>query len=43
MEILNKKIQEKFDEMSITGKLFRVALTGQEIWDLYLKIFFKRK
>lgn len=39
MEILNKKIQEKFDEMSLTGKLFRVALTGQEIWDLYLKSF----
>lgn len=35
----NKKVQAKFAEMSKTGKLFRVALTGQEIWDLYLSSF----
>ena len=32
-------IQKKFDEMCQTGKLFRVALTGQQVWDLYLKSF----
>ncbi len=37
----NKKIQEKFAEMSKTGKLFRVELTGQQIWDLYIGSFEK--
>lgn len=41
MQNFNKKIQAKFDEMCKTGKLFRVELTGQEIWDLYLKSFTK--
>lgn len=36
---LNKKIHEKFVVMCTTGKLFRVALSGQEIWDLYIKSF----
>lgn len=35
----NKKVQEKFNEMSKTGKLFRVELTGQQIWELYLSSF----
>jgi len=35
----NKRIQAKFSEMQKTGKLFRVALTGQQIWDLYLNSF----
>lgn len=35
----NAKVQAKFDEMSKTGKLFRVALTGQQIWDLYVASF----
>lgn len=36
----NKKVQEKFTEIcNISGKLFRVELTGQEIWDLYLNSF----
>ena len=35
----NKRIQEKFVKMCSTGKLFRVALTGQEVWDIYLKSF----
>lgn len=39
MKAFNKKIQEKFAEMSKTGKLFRVELTGQMIWDLYLSSF----
>lgn len=41
MKEFNKKIQAKFAEMSKTGKLFRVALTGQEIWGLYLNSFSK--
>lgn len=39
MKEFNKKIQAKFAELSKTGKLFRVALTGQEIWDLYINSF----
>jgi hypothetical protein len=39
MKEFNKKIQAKFDEMSKTGKLFRVAMTGDEIWKLYLGSF----
>lgn len=35
----NKKVQAKFDEMQKTGKLFRVELTGQHVWDLYLGSF----
>jgi hypothetical protein len=37
----NKKIQAKFAEMCKTGKLFRVELTGQQVWDLYLSSFSK--
>ena len=37
MKELNKKIQDKFTEMSKTGKLFRVQLTGQQVWDLSLE------
>lgn len=39
MKAFQKLVQTKFGEMSATGKLFRVALTGQEIWDLYLSSF----
>lgn len=35
----NKKVQAKFTEMSKTGKLFRVELSGTQIWDLYLSSF----
>lgn len=35
----NKQVQEQFDKMCSTGKLFRVAMTGHEVWDLYLKSF----
>jgi hypothetical protein len=35
----NKKINAQFEKMCKTGKLFRVALTGQEVWDLYLNSF----
>ncbi len=37
----NKKIQAKFAEMCKTGKLFRVELTGQQIWELYINSFSK--
>lgn len=39
MKNLSKKIQEKFETMQATGKLFRVDLTGQQVWDLYLSSF----
>lgn len=35
----NKKLQDKFAEMSKTGKLFRVELSGQQIWELYIGSF----
>lgn len=35
----NRQIQTKFAQMSGTGKLFRVELTGQQVWDLYLNSF----
>lgn len=41
MKAFNKKVQEQFNLMSQTGKLFRVELTGQQIWDLYLSSFSK--
>lgn len=41
MQEIVKAIQSQFDIMCQTGKLFRVELTGQEIWDLYLKSFKK--
>jgi hypothetical protein len=33
------QIHEKFTEMSKSGKLFRVALSGHAVWDLYLASF----
>ena len=41
MKEFSKKIQAKFAEMQKTGKLFRVELTGLQIWDLYLSSFSK--
>lgn len=37
MENFRKSIQQKFDSMQSTGKLFRSSVSGQEIWDLYLQ------
>lgn len=34
-----KLIQQRFDQMCATGKLFSVALTGREVWDLYMQGF----
>jgi len=39
MEQFQKQIQEQFNEMCKTGKLFRSTLTGQQVWDLYLSAF----
>jgi len=35
----NQKIQAKFAEMSKSEKLFRVELTGQEVWEIYINSF----
>ena len=35
----SKLIQAQFDKMCQTGRLFRVKMTGQEVWDLYLASF----
>jgi hypothetical protein len=39
MKAFNKLMQSQFANMCKTGKLFRVELTGQEVWDLYLHSF----
>lgn len=41
MEKFSEKLQKQFVSMGKTGKLFRVELTGDQIWDLYLKSFGK--
>lgn len=41
MQNLNKQIQQKFGEMCKSGKLFRVSLSGQQVWDIYLSSFTK--
>lgn len=43
MERFTKKVQAQFDEMCKTEKLFRVNLSGQEVWDLYLNSFTKEE
>src|SRR3972149_636165 len=35
----SKLIQAQFDKMCATGKLFRSSLTGQQVWELYIKGF----
>ena len=39
MKNFNKKVQARFAEMAATKKLFRVNITGQQIWDKYLESF----
>ncbi len=39
MKEFNKKLQTQFNKMTATGKLFRSSLTGQQVWDLYIKSF----
>lgn len=35
----NEKIQQRFDQMCATGKLFRVDITGDKVWEIYLNAF----
>lgn len=39
MKNFNTKVQARFAEMAATGKLFRVNITGQQVWDKYLESF----
>lgn len=39
MKEFNKKIQEKFNQLCKLNKLFRVNISGEEIWNLYLSSF----
>lgn len=39
MQKFTKKLQERFAQMCSTGKLFRVALPGSKVWELYLNSF----
>ncbi len=39
MKEFNSKIQEQFIKMCSLGKLFRVALSGSDLWTLYLSSF----
>ena len=39
MKNLSKKIQAQFAIMCATGKLYKSAKTGRQIWDAYLKSF----
>lgn len=41
MKNLTKKLQEQFDKMCSTGKLFKSEVTGREVWDTYLSSFSK--
>jgi len=39
MKKFNQKLQAQFSEMCKSGKLFRVGLTGEAVWKLYLESF----
>jgi hypothetical protein len=39
MKEFNKLVQNQYKVLAKTGKLFRVQLTGREVWDLYLNSF----
>lgn len=41
MKEFNKIVQAQFALMQKTGKLFRVAMTGQQVWDEYISSFTK--
>jgi hypothetical protein len=41
MKNFNLLLQKQFDKMCSTGRLFRVAMTGQEVWDMYISSFEK--
>jgi hypothetical protein len=39
MKKFNQQLQKQFAEMCKSGKLFRVSLTGEAVWKLYLESF----
>jgi hypothetical protein len=39
MENLTNMMQARFDKMCETGKLFRSSISGQKVWDVYIKSF----
>lgn len=39
MQKFSKQMQNQFDKMCQTGKLFRSAMTGREVWNMYLNSF----
>ena len=39
MKQLVERMQQQFDKMCQTGKLFRSSLTGNNVWDLYIRGF----
>ncbi len=39
MTELVKVMQAQLDQMVHTGKLFRSTLTGQQVWDMYIRGF----
>lgn len=39
MKHLNELLQKKFEEMFLTGHLFRSTVTGEQVWDAYMKGF----
>lgn len=41
MDILNEKIQEQFNKLSKTGKLYKTDLTSDEVYDIYINSFSK--
>ena len=41
MKELNKKLQERLNEMVLTGHLFRSTVSGEQIWNAYLEGFGK--
>jgi len=42
MKNLTKELQNQFDIMCSTGKLFKSVMTGQTVWDLYINNFPKQ-
>lgn len=39
MKNVRKALQEQFNVMAATGKLFRSSVTGRDVWDIYLSSF----
>ena len=39
MKIVRKQMQQQFDKMVQTGKLFKSEVSGEELWEIYLNSF----